>query len=413
MLIMSMLISFFGCKDSNQLENENSNQKFDWVSTNSISQTDLKILDKSNQVNIDQSEIGKDIHLSDLISEFSYLQLKNQEGHLLGDIDKILFTDSLIFVMDQYITNTLQVFERRTGNELVYLEKSGEGPREFLEIYDFDIDREKKQILLFDGKLSKMLVFDFSGRFIEEFKIPIRAQNFRKTFTDEYLFYTANLPNDHLEGGRGCRYFVLNSGFEVKSCFSVDEELETYGNYFSRDYFSSDGHDIYLLPRFGNEFFKINSKEKVLSQLVSLELQDGIKKHDLVGDGLLFVDDRKEDKKFFSHGGSFVTSQIFGLEFRRFGGKSFHYFETIDTKERFYGAEFDFDVPGLSFFSFPISSFEDEAISVIKLNQLRNIGIEKFKTSLEKQGNLTPDLSNFLDNVVDFDQPALLIMEFK
>ena len=141
---MSMLISFFGCKDSNQLENENSNQKFDWVSTNSISQTDLKILDKSNQVNIDQSEIGKDIHLSDLISEFSYLQLKNQEGHLLGDIDKILFTDSLIFVMDQYITNTLQVFERRTGNELVYLEKSGEGPREFLEIYDFDIDREKK-----------------------------------------------------------------------------------------------------------------------------------------------------------------------------------------------------------------------------------------------------------------------------
>ncbi|SFG78533.1 hypothetical protein SAMN04487988_10839 [Algoriphagus hitonicola] len=413
MLIMGMLISFFGCKNSNQLENEDSNQKFDWVSTNSISQTDFKILNKSNQVNIDQSEIGKDIHLSDLISEFSYLQLKNKEGHLLGDIDKILFTDSLIFVMDQYITNTLQVFERRTGNEVVYLEKSGEGPREFLEIYDFDIDREKKQILLFDGKLSKVLFFDFNGKFIEELKIPVRAQNFRKLKTDDYLFFTANLPNGHIEGLTDCVYFILNSEFQVKSCFSIEKKLESHGNYFSRDYFSSDGHDIYLFPRFSNELFRIDGKDEVLNQLVSVKLEAGIEKQDLVGEGLSFVDDRKKDRKFFSHGGSFVTNRIYGLEFRRFGGRSFYYFESLVSNERFYGSNINFDLPGMPFFSFPISSFKNVAISVIKFQQLRNLGVEKFKASLEKQGNLTLDLSDFLDNVIDFDQPAILIMEFK
>ena len=176
-LILSILSFTIGCKNSDLSDEERANSKFDWVESSNISSGELKILDQGNNVFIDQSGIELTIHLSELISEFHYLQLKNVQGHLLGDIDKILFTDSLIFVMDQYITNTLQVFERSTKTEVVYLEKSGEGPREFLEIYDFDIDRDKNQLLLFDGKLSKILVFNFSGKFITEFKIPIRAQN--------------------------------------------------------------------------------------------------------------------------------------------------------------------------------------------------------------------------------------------
>ncbi len=413
MLILSILSFIIGCKNSDHLDEERANSKFDWVESSNISSDELKILDQGNNVFIDRSGIDQTIHLSELISEFHYLQLKNDQGHLLGDIDKILFTDSLIFVMDQYITNTLQVFERSTGNEVAYLEKSGEGPREFLEIYDFDIDRNKNQLLLFDGKLSKILVFDFSGKFIKEFKIPIRAQNFRKTSSDEYIFYTANLPNDHLEGGSRCGYFVLNSDFEVKSCFSIDEELEEYGNYFSRDYFSSDGHNIYLFPRFGNDFFRINNQEKELIQLVSLKIKGGIEKQDFVGDGISFVSDRKTDKKFFSHGGSFITNKIYGLEFQRFGGNSFHYFERISSKEQFYGTKFDFDIPGMPFFSFPISSYENEAISVIKLQPLRNFGIDNFKESLKKLNMLTDQFAQFLDRIEDFDQPAIMIMEFK
>lgn len=413
MLVLSILFSIFGCKNSDPSDEKNANSKFDWVEFNNISSDDLKILDQGNNVFIDQGGIDQTIHLSELISDFHYLQLKNDQGHLLGDIDKILFTDSLIFVMDQYITNTLQIFERSSGHELAYLKKSGEGPKEFLEIYDFDIDRDKNQLLLFDGKLSKMLVFDFSGKFVEEFKIPIRAQNFRKVSSDEYIFYSANLPNSHFEVGNECKYFILDATFKVLSCFSIDQKLETYGHYFSRDYFSSDGVSTYLFPRFGNDFFKLNVKEEELIKKASIDLEGSIEIQDLVSDGLSFVENRKADMKFFSHGGSFVTNQVFGLEFRRFGGNNFYYFERVEPKDQFYGTKLDFDIPGMPLFSFPISSFGDESISVIQLQQLRSIGIENFKTKLKKLNMLTDQFAEFLDSIEDFDQPAIMIMEFK
>jgi hypothetical protein len=56
-------------------------------------------------LNLDPSLIDAKIKLSDLMSNYRMLSLNNWEGGVLGDIDKILLSDSLVFILDQYIFN--------------------------------------------------------------------------------------------------------------------------------------------------------------------------------------------------------------------------------------------------------------------------------------------------------------------
>lgn len=408
-----MLILILACGKTNESLEQDSNKKFEWVSHESIFKNEIKEIEDISPLYFDKHESERIIKLSELISDFSYLKLENKTNHLLGDIDKILLTDSLVFIFDQYITNTVQIFDLYKGEELVFLEKSGEGPGEFLEVYDLDIDRSNKELILFDGKLSKILFYDFEGVFLREKKLPIRAQNFRKLNSGNYIFYSSILPNGHLEKAKECVYFVLSNDFEIESCFSLDSGLEKHGMYFARDYFSSDGENVFLFPRFQNQLLMFDFNGKILEEIVQIELEGMISEIDLKGDGQDFIEMRKNDKKYFSHGSSFVTSSVIGISFNRFSSSPFYFFQNRNSKKYLYGSGFGFDLPGMPFFSFPISSFKETSVSVIKLQQIRDIGVEKFLTSLEKKGLSTPELKKFLENVNDFDQPAILFTSYK
>lgn len=412
MAILAMLM-FANCSGTASEEKVDSNAKFEWVDLSQISLQSWKTLDTISYLELSKSESETIIPLSKLVGKFQLIPLTNEPNHLLGDIDKVLFNDSLIFIMDQFITNSLQIFERSSGKELYYLGSTGDGPGEFRDIYDFDIDRKSKLIYLFDGRLSKILTFDFEGKFLSEFKIPIRAGNFRRFENGEFIFYSQDLPNDHLNEILNCNYFLLDPNFELKSCFSTHEKLNSYSDFFARDYFISDGKKILLFPRFENNVLELRNEELTLKKVLKLSLANSIEIEDLVGDGKDFVEERRKDFKYFSNGAGFLTNNWLGLKYERFGKSPFYLFQNQKTGKKVLGNQFQFDIQGLPFFSFPISSFENEAASVIKFENIRAKGLEKFLSDVDNAGLKTSELEFLLSGIDDFDQPAILIFEFE
>lgn len=343
MATLAMLI-FFNCSGKAKEEKDDSNAKFEWIDLTQISLQSWKTVDTISYLELSKSESETIIPLSKLVDKFQLIPLTNEPNHLLGDIDKVLFNDSFIFVMDQFITNSLQIFDRNSGKELYYLGSTGDGPGEFRDIYDFDIDRKNQIIYLFDGKLSKILAFDFKGKFIKENKIPIRAGNFRRFENGEFIFYSQDLPNDHLNETLNCNYFLLDTKFELKSCFNTYARLNTYSDFFARDYFISDGYRILLIPRFEDNILELRNEELTLNKVFKISLANSIAIEDLVGDGKDFVEERRKDSKYFSNGAGFLTKDWLGMKHERFGKSPFYFFQNRKTGEKILGNQFQFDI---------------------------------------------------------------------
>jgi hypothetical protein len=143
---------------------------------------------------INRSSIQDKYPLSKYVADVSYIQLDtNKNTPLVGQVDKIEIIDNKIYILDASIAKALFIFEIN-GKFLHKIGRLGEGPGEIEEIYDFQVEKIDKNgrnlIYLKDSK--KLLIYDDTGKFIREEKVPlsgqfVKARNF-------YLFKT--IDND-------------------------------------------------------------------------------------------------------------------------------------------------------------------------------------------------------------------------
>ena len=161
-VLITTLFLFSGCERPKEPAEENRNSKFlGFIGSDSLS-TDFVFSEGDPIVlNLEQSQVDAKIKLSDLITDYRMLSLKNWEGGVVGDIDKILLSDSLVFILDQYIFNSLQIFDLFTGEQVVQFIPTGEGPGEMKSITEFDLDKVNRRILIYDNSLAKVPVFQF------------------------------------------------------------------------------------------------------------------------------------------------------------------------------------------------------------------------------------------------------------
>lgn len=101
----------------------------------------------------------------DLFVSVSLIQLKTKENILLHRIDKIIFHNDSIFIMDKK-QGTIFLFDSK-GKYLNKLSKQGEGPDEYFDLSDFTINRYTNNLELlssYRGLSCYDLNFNFIGK---------------------------------------------------------------------------------------------------------------------------------------------------------------------------------------------------------------------------------------------------------
>jgi len=122
---------------------------------------------------------------------------------IIGDINKIIFHDGHIFILD---TKQKAVFKFSYEGELKERYFSfGKGPKEYTDITDFTIDKESGDVIMLDGVVGKELIkYDNKGNFIKKYKIPFGSANFHQ-LDEGYIFYCGNHRSS--ENGLNDNYF--------------------------------------------------------------------------------------------------------------------------------------------------------------------------------------------------------------
>jgi hypothetical protein len=90
------------------------------------------------EININPEE-AKEVGIQDLIKDYSYLKLEIPDSLYFSSIEKVLFDDDNIYLLDKSNFQDQILSFDIDGNFNFHINKPGRGPGEFENIYDFDI----------------------------------------------------------------------------------------------------------------------------------------------------------------------------------------------------------------------------------------------------------------------------------
>lgn len=113
----------------------------------------------------------------------------------VGAVDKVLFWEDRIYILDRHITQSLLCFDQR-GKFLYAVGVVGEGPGEIRKIYDAQVNPYTDLLDIWDGPGQKLMTFDRDGHLVREIPVDIFAAEFAPIDSSVYLFHKGNLTAD-------------------------------------------------------------------------------------------------------------------------------------------------------------------------------------------------------------------------
>jgi hypothetical protein len=161
------------------------------------------------------------LKLSELFSDVSYIRLS--DSLLIGDIDKAKIYDGKLFLLTD---KSILAFDIQSGDALLNIRHPGQGPGEYISLYDMLYDKNANTVELLDMNGKKVLRYNFDGHFTDEFKIPFSSFSFLKINPSVYLFDNNNMTSD-ITAHRLIMYDVQTEKI-IATRFPIDKHLATY-----------------------------------------------------------------------------------------------------------------------------------------------------------------------------------------
>lgn len=199
---------------------------------------------------------------SELTTDHEIIDLETTPESLLGKIHKVLFADSLIFVLDIDIAKGVLMFNRK-GKFIRKIGDIGKGFGEYMAPHDMYLDRSANELTIYDKKKKKLMKYAYDGKFKGEENINLNLRDIEKVNKDSLIAFSPGLYN-HLEDFGDLPYDllafdskgkILNKQFPNETKLGEGTTVLTFNRYFSRA-----GKDMYLSWLLNDTIYKINDQ---------------------------------------------------------------------------------------------------------------------------------------------------------
>ncbi|GHB37850.1 hypothetical protein GCM10008106_18850 [Mongoliitalea lutea] len=408
MVALAFGATIFMISCTNQRSQHSRNTLFDWV-TDDSNVNDIPLLENhSIAIDLSGADLNQSIALSELLAGVKLVQLDESPHFLIGDIDKIIFNDSLIYMLDRYVHNSLQVFGRK-GEFIKAITPTGNGPNELQSISDFDVDADG--VYIYDNWGAKFHHYSHQWSLIEEWKVPLRVSTFRKIGDKKWLFSNIDNPNGHFLSLDDGDIVVWDQGGEHFLKFSSPLFNHHATDFTPRDVTRNNSGIITAMLRFHPEIYRWDNETNSFETLITIDLGNkGLTAKEYQSIGPSFIEERKKDQKFYSFGRHFVTEKWIGVEFSRSKGNPLFIFHDRLTGRTLHGTAIKFDVPGLLSFSLPWSCQGNTCIAHIELPRIKKSDVESYIALLKEKKLHSDELERLIRTVDDIETPILAIM---
>jgi hypothetical protein len=200
-LFIIIIIAVYGCKE----------QKY-------------KVTNTSYTIDLDSVELEDTIKLSTFFKRVNTIILEDNDYAIIGEIHAIQVFGNYIFVLDRLSAKKLFIFDK-TGKYIRQIGSLGQGPGEYLSIYDFCVDARKEEIYLLDDYAKRIHKYNFeTGKHIKSMRLPA-----------DYSY--ANIAQS------GDKFYVsITPYYREKSdslLMKINFETEQYQEYLSADKYNA------------------------------------------------------------------------------------------------------------------------------------------------------------------------------
>lgn len=146
---------------------------------------------------IENESSDKKIKLSDITDSISYIPLKTTYNLPVAEIQTIKTTEKFILCLD---TQQKLFCFNHNGDFITLIGKRGEGPEEYLNIADFDVDASKEEVYLFDFQRHFILIYSMDGNFVRRIKLPDNILNIAKYYNSQFIAYAPRYLGNENDG---------------------------------------------------------------------------------------------------------------------------------------------------------------------------------------------------------------------
>lgn len=141
---------------------------------------------------------------------------------LITFIEDIHIDGDLIFIRD---VNTVHVFDME-GRFIRNIGRKGRGRGEYLGLMDFDLNRPRKELTIYDQGAHRFLVYDYEGNFLRQFEYEYIVREFATLPNGDYLVYR---PDYEKNAHRGL-FQIDSTGKIKKHLLQYDDYLKAYSH---------------------------------------------------------------------------------------------------------------------------------------------------------------------------------------
>ena len=187
--------------------------------------------------------------LYDIFEKIEIIPLETADSSLLKGIQKVKYFDSKYYVLDGEMSRIL--FFDDNGKFINKIDAKGNGPGEYQDINDFNIDETSRQIEIL--ATIDILNYDLNGTYINKFTTPPsnwQHRNIEHLDEQNYVLYCSATPGDPI-----LKIAPKDESKEVKNLYYETFYLNSF--YRSRAFNRDKKGNLYFTLPFLNEVFRV------------------------------------------------------------------------------------------------------------------------------------------------------------
>ncbi|MCH7411815.1 6-bladed beta-propeller, partial [Belliella sp. DSM 111904] len=199
-----------------------------------------------------------------IVSSIDYYPLTLPEDMIIGEIEKMIHHNGHVYISDR-LTESVFIFTDE-GEFINAIQSKGEGPEEYGEINDFNVDPRTGNVLIHSHMSQKILTYAISGEYLSSMKNKLFISSFFPISDSSMALYNSRMSNGHIFENTfpvQPRFFIANESEEIEK-----QDLETT----YREHLLS-----YPIPRAG--FYQIGDSlrlmESINSVVYGVDLEEG------------------------------------------------------------------------------------------------------------------------------------------
>ena len=192
------------------------------------------------------------------------LQTLSPDAHTVvletTDSALVAFTNRIYADKDYYLIGSNQAisFFDKTGRFHHAIQRRGEGPEEYLTIADFMVDKQKKQIWIWDMRKSRLACYDYQGAFLREIKIDFWCTNLQWLDATHVLLYSGNQITPEVNT---CKFSVVNlqTGEVERHFYPIAPNKAEFLHIMGGSHLSQTGGETFFAENFNDTIYRISS----------------------------------------------------------------------------------------------------------------------------------------------------------